>query len=82
MGWWKVEGTETVIGDRPLDILSVAAAEVVSEYRLRFDRRPTRAEWEALIFSVLGAEEPEVRVSDDGIATKVTIEMRVAPVDD
>ncbi len=59
MGWWKVEGTEHVIGDGPLDTLSGAVREVVAAYDATLNRRPSRAEWEALLLGVLGAEETE-----------------------
>jgi hypothetical protein len=75
MGWWKVEGTENMIGDMPLDILGGAVAEVVSAYRATFNRRPSRAEWEALLVAVLGAEEPESRVSDEGLVRHVIVGM-------
>ncbi len=74
MGWWKVEGTQNVIGDGPLDTLGGAVLEVVAAYEAAFARRPTRREWEAMLLGVLGAEEPEARVMDDGIAKKVSID--------
>jgi hypothetical protein len=75
MGWWKVEGTQNVIGDTPLDTLGDAIANVVAEYEAAFNRKPTRAEWEALLVAALGADEPEARASDEGIARRVNIEM-------
>jgi hypothetical protein len=74
MGWWKVENTESVIGDRALDLLSGTVLDVVDEYQREFGRRPTGAEWEALLLAVLGAEEPDARVTDEGVARKVRID--------
>lgn len=75
MGWWKVEGTQNVIGDGPLDVLTDAMAEVVVQYRLEFNRRPSRAEWEALLTAVLGEEEPEARPLAEGIVKGVLVEL-------
>ena len=74
MGWWKVQDTEHLIGDEPLEALGSAISDVISEYRAEFDRRPTKAEWEALLFAVLGAEDREQRPIDDGVVTEVRIE--------
>ena len=57
MGWWKIENTEHVIGDGPLDVLRDAVAVVVEQYRTSLGRLPTKAEWESLLTLVLGAEE-------------------------
>ncbi len=75
MGWWKIENTNSVIGDQVLDLLGGAALGVVEEYQQKFGRRPTVAEWEALLLAVLGAEEPDARVTDEGTARRVRIEM-------
>ena len=75
MGWWKVENTQDIIGDGPLDALTDAMAEVVSQYQVEFKRRPSRAEWEALLTAVLGEEEPERRPSDDGVVKRVLVEL-------
>ena len=74
MGWWNLRATPHVIGDIPLDILGAAVARVIAEYQTAFNRRPSRAEWEALLLAVLGAEESEARAFDEGVATKVTLE--------
>lgn len=76
MGWWNLAGTQATIGDRPLDILGAAAAEVVALYAQSFGRRPTTAEWEALLLGVLGAEEDDARVLDEGVVTKVHLDVR------
>jgi hypothetical protein len=73
MGWWNVEGTKATIGDIPLDTLGIAVAEVVSQYQVAFRRRPTKAEWEALLLAVLGAEEGEAVVIDDALVKKVEL---------
>jgi hypothetical protein len=54
MGWWKVQGTDDTIGDDPLDALGGAVTSVIEEYQTAFNRRPTRAEWAALLTAVLG----------------------------
>lgn len=74
MGWWKVEGTQNVIGDGPLDTLGAAVREIVGAYETTFKRRPSRAEWEALLLGVLGAEEPQARALDEGIVKKVRLD--------
>lgn len=74
MGWWKVEGTQNVIGDGPLDTLGEAIREIVGAYDAAFKRRPSRAEWEALLLGVLGTEEPEARVLDEGAVKKVRLD--------
>ena len=74
MGWWKVQGTETLIGDLPLDALGRAVSDVAASYQAAFDRKPTKAEWEALLRAVLGNREPEWRVFEDSVAA-VTIEL-------
>lgn len=74
MGWWKVEGTNNMIGDTPLDLLGEAVMGVVSGYEAAFKRRPTKTEWEALLVAVLGGEEPDQRVLDRGIVKSVGIE--------
>lgn len=56
MGWWKVQGTEATIGDRPLDTLGDAVGSVLEDYEKALKRRPTRGEWEALLEAVLGAQ--------------------------
>ena len=76
MGWWKVEGTQNVIGDEPLDTLSAAVSEVIAAYEVSFQRRPTKAEWEAQMTGVLGGEEHEERALDDGIVTKVRLDVK------
>lgn len=73
MGWWKVENTENLIGDQVLDILSSAVLGVVDEYQQKFGRRPTVAEWEALLFAILSAEEPDAMVTDGAIPTTIRI---------
>jgi hypothetical protein len=74
MGWWKVEGTENVIGDGPLDTLGAAVREIVGAYEAALKRRPNRAEWEALLLGVLGAEEAHGRTLDEGIVKKVRLD--------
>lgn len=75
MGWWKVENTHDIVGDLPLDALAAAVQEVVVMYEASFKRRPTKAEWEALLLGVLGAEEDEARALDSGAVTKVVLDV-------
>jgi len=76
MGWWKIQGTASVIGDEPLDVLGEAVAGVVAKYQTAFGRRPTRDEWESLICTALGVEDPERRLfAEDGHAKSVKIEL-------
>jgi hypothetical protein len=75
MGWWKVEGTQDIIGDAPLDTLTDAVAEVVSAYEEEFGRLPTRAEWQSLLSAVLGSFASDERVTDEGTVKSVTIEL-------
>ena len=74
MGWWKVEGTQNLVGDGPLDALGAAVAEVLAAYQSEFNRRPTAREWEALLLAALGADEPETRASDDGVVSRISVE--------
>lgn len=74
MGWWKVHGTDTTIGDESLDVLGGAVAAVVEQYRATFGRRPTVMEWEALLQAVLGSEEEEQRAIDSGVVRRVQLE--------
>lgn len=76
MGWWKVQGTEHIIGDLPLDALGQAASCIVSEYQHALGRRPTSAEWQALLETVMGAEEAEYRCFSDIIGS---IEVAIRP---
>jgi hypothetical protein len=74
MGWWKIQGTENAVGDGPLDALGGAVMSVIAEYEAAFNRRPTKAEWEALLVAVLGTEEADERVLDNGVVRSVHIE--------
>jgi hypothetical protein len=73
MGWWKVQGTEIMIGDLPLDALDDAANTVVREYQAAWGRRPTKQEWESLLRAVLGSATSEERVTDEGVVKEVNI---------
>lgn len=73
MGWWKVAGTEDLIGDGPLDALGDALDTIREEYQEAFGRKPTRSEWERLLLAALGHEEPEYRVLDEGVVTSVRL---------
>jgi len=75
MGWWKVQGTENIIGDGPLEPLEEAVAEILAEYQSAFDRKPTKAEWETLLHAVLGGDAAEERVTDEGVVKRVLLEL-------
>jgi hypothetical protein len=53
MGWWKVQGTDDLVGDDPFDLLRAATEDVAELYLREFDRLPTRFEWQRLISSAL-----------------------------
>lgn len=75
MGWWKTgKDAEAVVGDGPLDTLGYAVGVVVRQYEEALGRRPTIAEWEALLISVLGMSEAEYRSVDDGLPKAIRIE--------
>jgi hypothetical protein len=75
MGWWKVAGTEDVVGDVPLDAIGAAVSRVVAEYEAAFGRRPTKTEWEALLRTVLGNEHEPTRPMDGGTVKRVTLDV-------
>jgi hypothetical protein len=70
-----VEGTDSVIGDDPLDTLGAAVLEIAAAYEAAFKRRPTKAEWEALLLGVLGAKEDEARVMDEVVVKNVRLDV-------
>jgi hypothetical protein len=76
MGWWKIQGTENIIGDIPLDALGDALSTVVAKYQSALGRRPTKLEWEALLKAVFGNEVPEFRVLDEGIVQRVSLDVK------
>ena len=49
MGWWKVQGTNDLVGDDPFSLLRNAAIAVAEAYYEQCERPPTRSEWERLI---------------------------------
>lgn len=53
MGWWRVQGTDDLVGDDAFRTMREAAREVVSLYRRDFERAPTTAEWQHLIREAL-----------------------------
>lgn len=72
MGWWKLRGSDDVVGDLPLDVLGIAVRDVVLAYQQSFNRRPTLVEWEHLLRIALGHEEPALRASDT-VVRRVTV---------
>jgi hypothetical protein len=76
MGWWKAKDGVAVVGDEPMDALGGAVTKIVGQYQGAFGRRPTIAEWEALLQTALGLEQPEYRCTDDGVPTKIHITTR------
>lgn len=75
MGWWKIEGTQVIVGDAALDALNVAISEVVDAYEIEIGRRPTKEEWEALFQTVLGEDDPETRILRQGVIAHVRLEI-------
>jgi hypothetical protein len=73
MGWWKVATSDAVIGDLPLDAIGAAVSRVLAEYQQAFQRRPTKAEWEALLRAVLASEEDRTRPLDVGFVKQVSL---------
>ena len=59
MGWWKIQGTEHLLGDIPLDAIGGAVDRVVEEYQRSFGRKPTIAEWCHLLGAVMSSEDPQ-----------------------
>ncbi len=49
MGWWKVENTEDILGDEPLDAIDRAITAIVAQYSSALGRLPTKTEWEILL---------------------------------
>jgi|HubBroStandDraft_6_1064221.scaffolds.fasta_scaffold2939000_1 hypothetical protein len=79
MGWWKARGTEAVIGHEPLDVLGAPAGKVVRQYEASFGRRPTIAEWEAVLRTVLTPQQSEYKFAENGVPTEVRITPPHAP---
>jgi hypothetical protein len=73
MGWWNASGKKAIVGDLPLDALGDAAKTVVKHYEAAFGRRPTIAEWEALLQLALGHDEDAYRAASDGVPVDVRI---------
>jgi hypothetical protein len=73
MGWWKVENTQDVIGDGPLDALTDAMVQIVSQYQTEFNRKPSKSEWEALLTAVFGEEDPERGPIDGCVIARVLV---------
>jgi hypothetical protein len=76
MGWWKVKDTDSTIGDGPLESLEGAVADVVRQYQEALERRPTRAEWESLLYAVLGSATSGERVTEEGTVGRIRIELK------
>lgn len=81
MGWWKIPDTESVIGDDALEAFEDAIESVLSLYAEEFERRPSPAEWTALLSSVFYAYAPEVATSE-GWISDVTLQCSKDPVPD
>ena len=79
MGWWKVQGTQDVIGDGALDLLGRAVSEILDEYLVAFGRRPTCGEWEALLVAVLGADDEDCRPLDGKVVVDVSLILSGGP---
>lgn len=55
MGWWKVQGTEDVVGDDAFELVRSATIAVAELYAREFGRPPTRTEWQRLILDSLAS---------------------------
>jgi hypothetical protein len=75
MGWWKVRGTESVIGDGPLDAIGDAVRRVAADYQSAFNRRPTKAEWEAILVTGLGHDDELWRPMDECVVKRVSLDV-------
>ncbi len=73
MGWWTIPETNNVIGDRPLDLLGEAVSSVVQEYTSALGRRPTKAEWEAMLSAIFTNDDAQLAATDDGSITLVRV---------
>lgn len=72
--WWKVDGAEVTVGHVPLHALEDAVMTVLAAYQAAFARKPTAAEWEALLTSVLGGAGAPDATLDDGVIDRVRVE--------
>ena len=84
MGWWKVQGTEDLVGDEVFDLVRDAALAVAAEYERAVGRSPTRREWERLLLMALypvKTLESTVTsyVVNEGKPATVEIRMEAAP---
>lgn len=75
MGWWYVEGTRALVGDGPVETLRDALLDISAQYEKALKRRPSRAEWEALMATVLAGGEGDQKLIDKGTVKKVTIDV-------
>ncbi len=75
MGWWKTGNGQTLVGDRPVDVLGLAHEQVILEYQAAFGRRPAIAEWEELLMMTLCLSGEEYRSSDESIPSKIIIQV-------
>jgi hypothetical protein len=75
MGWWKVQGSNSTLGDLPLDTLEKAGSRVLSDYQTVFGRPPTVAEWECLLELVLASRDTERVFAEAGSIQRVEIQL-------
>ena len=74
MGWWKVDGTDDVVGDDAFGALRNAAIAVAEMYDAELRRRPTQTEWQSLVRDALepieehGVESPSPMFHEGGRA--------------
>ena len=84
MGWWKVEGSDDVVGDDVFSILRVATREIAQSYTQAWGRPPTRTEWQILVRDALEPVESLESSSktslfaEDSEPTSVNISLREA----
>lgn len=72
MGWSKVQHTEDIIGDEPLELLEDAIEGITASYMEAFGRLPTKAEWSHLLNAVFQAYAK--RATEDAPVRNVRIE--------
>jgi hypothetical protein len=86
MGWWKVQGSEDLVGDDAFRTMREAANEVVSLYRRDFDRAPTPSEWQRLIGEALepieDLESPRTQSMFNDRLRPREVQITVEPLDE
>ena len=85
MGWWKVQGTEHVVGDDVFFLLREAALAAATAYECELGRRPSREEWALLIrdslepFEHPGAGDAVSLFLENGRPSSVDVQLAPLP---